>query len=204
MEAENQKAESGREHHRRAKVFKEIEEKLKQLEEKHPKSIAKARPYFEEKTLCHEQLNMQKNRIECLRQEILNVKNFYAQTLKNLEQISNEIHMKRQAKKLDTDILKGPREPGVGAELTPTYEEALSSKQFESLPDIDSELEKYDVCSNPSASVSVVSEKDENESLEDEINEFENKLKHLSIRPIEGRSEEVYISEYRLGPLARD
>lgn len=114
MEAENQKTEYGREHQRRALICKKIDDNLKQLEEKLLKFVNKSRAYFEEKSLCQEQLNTQKQRIESLKQEIIKAKNFYAQTLKNLEQISNEIHMKRGTKP-DDDILKLPREPGVGA-----------------------------------------------------------------------------------------
>lgn len=98
MEADTQKAERGREHQIKATIYKETEENLKQLEEKLQKFILKSRPYFDEKTLCQEQLNTQKQRIESIKREILKTKNFYAQTLKNLEQISNEIHLKRQGK----------------------------------------------------------------------------------------------------------
>lgn len=114
MEAENQKTEYGHEHQRKALICKQIEENLKQHEEKLHKFIQKSRTYFEEKTICQDQLNTQKHRIEALKQEIIKAKNFYAQTLKNLEQISNEIHMRRGTKP-DDDILKHPREPGVGA-----------------------------------------------------------------------------------------
>lgn len=114
MEAENQKTEYGREHQRRAQICKKIEDNLKQFEEKLHKTISKSRNYFEEKALCQEQLNTQKQRIETLKQDIIKAKNFYSQTLKNLEHISNEIHQKRGTKPED-DILKHPREPGVGA-----------------------------------------------------------------------------------------
>lgn len=98
MEADSQKAERGREHQIKATIYKETEENLKQLEEKLQKFIQKSRPYFDEKTLCQEQLNTQKQRIESIKREILKTKSFYAQTLKNLEQISNEIHLKRKGK----------------------------------------------------------------------------------------------------------
>lgn len=114
MEAENQKTEYGREHQRRAQIYKQIEENLKIHEEKLHKFVNKSRSYFEEKALCQDQLNTQKQRIEILKQEINKAKNFYAQTLKNLEQISNEIHIRRGTKP-DDDILSHPREPGVGA-----------------------------------------------------------------------------------------
>lgn len=199
MEAENQKAERGREHQRKAKIAKDLEEKLKQLEDKFQKSIVRSRPYFDEKALCQEQLNTQKRRIESLKQEIIRAKNFYAQTLKNLEQISNEIHMKRQGLKQDDDLLRGPREPGVGAELTTTFEEVPLNKNFVSLPDINSELEKYDVSS--AVSSSAVSEKDEDE-CDDNWEKINEKLKNITIRPVEGKSEDIFVSEFHIGKIA--
>nr|XP_023024733.1 SH3 domain-binding protein 5 homolog [Leptinotarsa decemlineata]XP_023024734.1 SH3 domain-binding protein 5 homolog [Leptinotarsa decemlineata] len=204
MEAENQKAECGRDHQRKALIFKEIEEKLKQQEDKLQKFIVKSRPYFDEKSLCQEQLSTQKSRIGTIKQEISKSKNFYAQTLKNLEQISNEIHLKRQGRKHDNDLLKRPREPGVGAELNYAFEETSLAKKYRSLPDISSELDKYDACSENSASIvtsSAVSERDEDEFV-DEVEEVSKKLNNLDVRPVEGKSESVFVSEFHLGALS--
>lgn len=188
MEAENQRAESGREHQRRAAIFKDLEEKLKQLEDKQAKNIIKARPYFDEKILCEEQLNTQKERIEAIRKDITKTKNFYAQTLKNLEQISNEIHMMRSSKNMD--ILKGPREPGVGAASASTSEEG---ETMPSLPDINLELDKCEILSTCTSSA--VSEKDEHELLDEEreLETVERKLRDL--RSADGGEEQVYVSE---------
>ncbi|XP_012528141.1 SH3 domain-binding protein 5 homolog [Monomorium pharaonis] len=114
MDAENQKAECGREHHRRAMLFHEAEKKLLQLEEKHRNAIIKARPYFELKTQCDQMLATQKERVEYLQQAVKEAKRNYATSLRTLEEISNQIHQQRR----DYDIVaNGPREPGVGAEL---------------------------------------------------------------------------------------
>ncbi|XP_014487186.1 PREDICTED: uncharacterized protein LOC106750977 [Dinoponera quadriceps] len=114
MDADNQKAECGREHHRRAMLFHDAEKKLVQLEEKHRRSIIKARPYFEVKTQCDQMLATQKERVEHLQQTVKEAKRNYATSLRTLEEISNQIHQQRR----DYDIVvNGPREPGVGAEL---------------------------------------------------------------------------------------
>ncbi|XP_011637355.1 uncharacterized protein LOC105427359 [Pogonomyrmex barbatus] len=114
MDAENQKAECGREHHRRAMLFHDAEKKLLQLEEKHRNAIIKARPYFEVKTQCDQMLATQKERVEYLQQAVKESKCNYATSLRTLEEISNQIHQQRR----DYDIVaNGPREPGVGAEL---------------------------------------------------------------------------------------
>lgn len=113
MDAENQKAECGREHHRRAMLFHDAEKKLLQLEEKHRRSIIKARPYFEVKAQCDQMLATQKERVEYLQQTVKEVKRNYATSLRTLESISNQIHQQRK----DDIVANGPREPGVGAEL---------------------------------------------------------------------------------------
>ncbi|XP_024875554.1 SH3 domain-binding protein 5 homolog [Temnothorax curvispinosus] len=114
MDADNQKAECGREHHRRAMLFHDAEKRLLQLEEKHRNAIIKARSYFEVKTQCDQMLATQKDRVEYLQQAVKEAKRNYATSLRTLEEISNQIHQQRR----DYDIVaKGPREPGVGAEL---------------------------------------------------------------------------------------
>lgn len=159
--------------------------------------IIKSRPYFDEKFLCQEQLNTQKERIESIKKEINKAKNLYSQTLKQLEQISNEIHMKR--KTLDpSDILSMPREPGVGAELN------SDTKTHHSLPDFNLELEKCDFRSLGSLSgtcSSAVSEKDETEDFDEDLNELKQKFKELAVRPVDGgegkSTDEVWESELK-------
>lgn len=84
----------------------------------------KSRPYFEEKSLCNEQLANQKERVEVLQAQVAAVKGAYAASLKELERISEEIHCKRNKNKQaesEQEPPCGPREPGVGAELEPVF-----------------------------------------------------------------------------------
>ena len=95
---------------------------VQQLEQRLRRSITKSRPYFDEKSLCQGQLATQKERVESLQRSVAKVKNEYAESLKELERISEEIHYKRGSgclRKLTDDLVppQGPREPGVGAEL---------------------------------------------------------------------------------------
>lgn len=204
MEAETQKAERGREHQIKASIYKETEENLKQLEEKLQKFIIKSRPYFDEKALCQDQLNTQKQRIESIKQEIIKTKNFYSQTLKNLEKISNEIHMKRQGKQTENDLLTRPREPGVGAELNTAFEETPTrrAKHMSSLPDITAELDRCEICSVATTS-SAVSEKDSTENIYADLEEVKAILRDMNVRPenAEGKNDEVYISELHIGKI---
>lgn len=123
-DAETKKAESGREHHKRAMLFHAAEQKVQQLEQRFHRQIIKSRPYFEEKSLCNEQLASQKERVEVLQTQVAAVKGAYAASLKELERISEEIHCKRNKNKQAESELEppcGPREPGVGAELEPVF-----------------------------------------------------------------------------------
>lgn len=176
------------------------------LEEQLRRLIIKSRPYFDEKALCQEQLNTQKDRIDTLKKDICKVKTSYAQSLKELEQISNEIHMKRKGlnlNDLEKEMLTRPREPGVGAELTNPDE--CSGYKHSSLPDFNVELDKCELRSIGSYSEttsSAVSEKDENEVLEeDSLDDLKMKVKELAVRPIEGgegkSSDSVWESELK-------
>lgn len=87
---------------------------MQQIEERQRRNIQKSRPYFEEKQLCQEQLETQKERIHELELQIRSTKASYAMSLKNLEKISEEIHRTRGTN-LKVTTPTGPREPGVGA-----------------------------------------------------------------------------------------
>nr|CAD7587224.1 unnamed protein product [Timema genevievae] len=122
-DAEDQKSESGREHQKRAILFNAAEQKVQQLEQRLRRNIAKSRPYFDEKVVCQGQLAAQKDRVEALQRTVAITKSSYSNSLKELERISEEIHLKRRILKEslsdveDSELLRGPREPGVGAEL---------------------------------------------------------------------------------------
>ncbi|KAG7175652.1 SH3 domain-binding protein 5-like [Homarus americanus] len=145
--AEAQKAASEREHMRRASVFQQAEQRVQQLQRGLRSSINKSLVYFDEKNNIQSQLENQKDKVQQLQRAISASKTSYAQSLRSLEQISEEIHQQRRCRL--------PREPGVGAELTPpeAYWETLREK-----------LEKLQV-SNPDVMPSAEGEEDESLSL---------------------------------------
>ena len=96
MDAENEKAACGREHHRRAMLFHDAEKKVQELEEKHRRSIIRARPYFEMRAQCDQMMATQKERVEYLQKKVKNAKRAYASSLSTLEEISNQIHERRR------------------------------------------------------------------------------------------------------------
>jgi hypothetical protein len=77
-------------------------------------SIQKSRPYFEEKQICQEQLQTQKERIQQIQGMLQKAKSNYAASLKSLEMISESIHKKRGD--LSCISYLGKKESGVGAE----------------------------------------------------------------------------------------
>jgi len=108
MEAENQRTASEKEHQRSAAVFAAAKEKFQNLEKNLKSAIQKSRPYFEQKEEFQMKLMAQKQKVELLQRTVAQAKLNYADTLKTLEAISEQIHEKRAALR--------PREPGVGAE----------------------------------------------------------------------------------------
>lgn len=130
--------------------------------------------------MCQEQLNTQKDRVNSLKSDISKVKKGYADSLKNLEQISNEIHKKRSGLS-DEDILKHPREPGVGAELT--------DMNNDKLPDFNLELDKCEIRSLGSFSETTSSVLSEHDDIEYNDECSTNMEKEFMIRPVDGGGE---------------
>lgn len=135
----------------------------------------KSRPYFEEKQICQDQLNTQKERIQQLQSLLQKAKSNYATSLKNLELISESIHKKRG------DLFEAPpagvREPGVGAE---SHEIPAEPQNLEfNLDDVELDSRTH----SRSASQSRSRPSDVNES---EVEALRMKVKSLAVRPIEG------------------
>uniref|UniRef100_A0A8D8RI98 SH3 domain-binding protein 5 homolog n=1 Tax=Cacopsylla melanoneura TaxID=428564 RepID=A0A8D8RI98_9HEMI len=145
-DAENAKSESGREHQKKATLFHAAETKVQLLEQRLKRNIVKSRPYFEEKALCEGQLNTQKARVLQLRELVKAAKANYAASLRRLEDISEEIHTRRRRESM-CDSPPGPREPGVGAELSclPPLELPSPPEDTHSYLDVDFDLDKCDV-----------------------------------------------------------
>lgn len=143
------------------------------IEQKFKSNIAKSRPYFEEKQICQDQLNTQKERIQQLQSLLQTAKSNYATSLKNLELISESIHKRRG------DLFEAPpagvREPGVGAE---SHEIAAEQQSLEfNLDDVEIDSRTH----SRSASQARPSE-----VIESDLEALRMKVKSLAVRPIEG------------------
>ncbi|XP_063217754.1 uncharacterized protein LOC134528243 [Bacillus rossius redtenbacheri] len=75
-------------------------------------------PYFEMKAQFNQVLEEQKKRVKSLEQQVGQAKMSYAEALRNLEQISDEIHRARKGDNLSVSRPEtlGTRRPGVGAD----------------------------------------------------------------------------------------
>ena len=73
-----------------------------------------SRPYFELKARFNQTLDDQKRQVQLIEETIVMTKQGYADSLRQLEKISEEIHERRKKRKE-----LGVREAGVGAECPP-------------------------------------------------------------------------------------
>ena len=128
--AESAKSKSSLEHQAKTQLMKRAESRLNEMEKSLRRHINRARRYFDEKKRYDEMLNFQKERILMMEKLLHHIKESYANSLKNLERISEEIHEKRalMARKNSVESVgtpRGPREPGVGAEVAPKMAEEV-------------------------------------------------------------------------------
>jgi len=98
MDAEKQRTASEKEHLARCAFLTESERTVKKLEKKLSRHIDKSKPYFEQKDIFNKALASEKARIQALQTKICNTKAQYAQSLRNLEEISESIHARRKIK----------------------------------------------------------------------------------------------------------
>lgn len=204
MDAEKQKADCHAEHQRRTRIFHAAEQKVQQLEERFRRSITKSRPYFEEKQICQDQLQTQKNRIEELQQQVQAAKNTYASALRNLERISDDIHRQRgDYPQLLNTPPPGPREPGVGAELN-----SPTSTTMPSLPDYHMELDKCDYPSIAGSQMSLSGQSEKSSETASTSNNLNKNAPLASLVNMEDseieEEDDVVIKQHCASPNAED
>ncbi|XP_068083689.1 uro-adherence factor A isoform X2 [Anabrus simplex] len=155
-ESERERTLSEMEHRRTSQTYHRAEMRVQQLQKELKRAIAKSSlnarrsmlqinslayqhqlqllPYFEMKAHFNQLLEDQKKRVKSLEQQVGHAKMSYAEALRNLEQISDEIHRTRKYDGGGDDPL-GARGAGVGAEsplpLTASSPEASSDNPGE-------------------------------------------------------------------------
>ncbi|XP_032997355.1 SH3 domain-binding protein 5-like isoform X2 [Lacerta agilis] len=148
-EAEEERLRSEREHQRVTQLCQQAEAKVQSLQKSLKRVIVKSKPYFELKAQFNQILEEHKARVTSLEQQVGQAKMRYSVALRNLEQISEQIHARRLQR------LVGRRASPVGAEASPALlygaaalppEPAASSDTLSvlSFQTIASDLQKFD------------------------------------------------------------
>ncbi|KAM4580022.1 SH3-binding domain protein 5-like, a [Odontesthes bonariensis] len=112
-EAEEERLRSEREHMRVTHACQEAEARVQMLQKSLKRVIVKSKPYFELKAQFNHILEEHKTKVLQLEQQVSKVKTRYSIALRNLEQISEQIHAQRGG---GPASVCGGRSPPVGAE----------------------------------------------------------------------------------------
>ncbi|CAG02738.1 unnamed protein product, partial [Tetraodon nigroviridis] len=117
-EAEEERLRSEREHMRVTHACQEAEARVQMLQKSLKRAIMKSKPYFELKAQFNQILEENKARVLQLEQQVAKVKTRYSIALRNLEQISEQIHAQRERDRAQggRPTVCGGRSPPVGAE----------------------------------------------------------------------------------------
>uniref|UniRef100_A0A672G8U5 SH3 domain-binding protein 5 n=1 Tax=Salarias fasciatus TaxID=181472 RepID=A0A672G8U5_SALFA len=111
-EAEEERLRSEREHQRVTQLCQEAEAQVQTLQKTLKKLILKSKPYFELKAQFNHILEEHKSKVVQLEEQVSGVKTQYSVALRNLEQISEQIHAQRGR----SGAIRGGRSSPVGAE----------------------------------------------------------------------------------------
>ncbi|XP_072249627.1 SH3-binding domain protein 5-like, a [Leuresthes tenuis] len=124
-EAEEERLRSEREHMRVTHACQEAEARVQMLQKSLKRAILKSKPYFELKAQFNYILEEHKTKVLQLEQQVSKVKTRYSIALRNLEQISEQIHAQRGGGPAGggRPTVCGGRSPPVGAEADARVQE---------------------------------------------------------------------------------
>ncbi|XP_078035245.1 uncharacterized protein LOC144469159 isoform X2 [Augochlora pura] len=108
-ESEHERALSEAEHRHTTALYHKAEHEVQSLQRDLKRAIAKSRPYYEMKAHFNQMLEEQKFRVSALERSVGDAKMTYAEALRNLEKISDEIHRTRRYDGTD-DLSKHSRD----------------------------------------------------------------------------------------------
>ncbi|NWQ71514.1 3BP5L protein, partial [Neopipo cinnamomea] len=150
-EAEEERVRSEREHQRVTRLCQEAEAEVQALQKSLKRVILRSKPYFELKAQFNQILEEHKSKVTSLESRVSQAKTRYSVALRNLEQISEQIHARRLQRLLQR------RESPVGAESSPRHSSPESrgadlgaecpagdSLSVLSLQTVASDLQKFD------------------------------------------------------------
>ena len=123
-ESEKERNASADDHKKKYAAYDAAERRLQQIAKTMKRTIRRTKPYFELKASFNQRLDDQKRQVEVIEETIVMTKRGYADSLKQLEKISEEIH--------DQRLSLGIRGEGVGAEAEVQVEGASKSSSSSS------------------------------------------------------------------------
>ncbi|XP_050775735.1 SH3 domain-binding protein 5-like isoform X2 [Gopherus flavomarginatus] len=140
-EAEEERMHSEREHQRVTRLCQQAEAKVQSLQKSLKRVIVKSKPYFELKAQFNQILEEHKAKVTGLEQRVSQAKMRYSVALRNLEQISEQIHARRLQRFIQRRASPVGAEAGagLGAECPP-----MDTLSMLSLQTIASDLQKFD------------------------------------------------------------
>ncbi|XP_030390688.1 SH3 domain-binding protein 5-like isoform X2 [Gopherus evgoodei] len=140
-EAEEERMHSEREHQRVTRLCQQAEAKVQSLQKSLKRVIVKSKPYFELKAQFNQILEEHKAKVTGLEQRVSQAKMRYSVALRNLEQISEQIHARRLQHFIQRRASPVGAEAGagLGTECPPTDTLSMLSLQT-----IASDLQKFD------------------------------------------------------------
>uniref|UniRef100_A0A8B9V510 SH3 domain-binding protein 5 n=1 Tax=Anas zonorhyncha TaxID=75864 RepID=A0A8B9V510_9AVES len=115
-EAEEERQRSEREHQRVTRLCQEAEARVQALQKALRRAILKSKPYFELKAHFNQILEEHKAAVTALEARVARAKTRYAVALRNLEQISEQIHARRLQR---LGLRRGGRRGAAGGRGTP-------------------------------------------------------------------------------------
>lgn len=114
-DSEAERNASAAEHRAKSLAYSHAESRVQDLQKSLKRNINKSKPYFELKARFNQILDDQKRQVQVIEETIAMTKEGYADSLKELERISEDIHQRRAARQKSRKHL-GVRTQGVGAE----------------------------------------------------------------------------------------
>ncbi|XP_011861474.1 PREDICTED: uncharacterized protein LOC105558416 isoform X2 [Vollenhovia emeryi] len=114
-ESEHERALSEAEHRHTTALYHKAEHEVQRLQRELKRAIAKSRPYYEMKAHFNQMLEEQKMKVSALERSVGEAKASYAEALRNLEKISDEIHRTRRydgTDEYDKSARDAPDRPG--------------------------------------------------------------------------------------------
>lgn len=164
-EADKDRRRSQALHEKATKKYEFLEKKLQMLKKKNKNSVAKTKRYFELKELHELDLQKKQRKVDELQRKIDNSKRSYSQSLKNLEQISSEIHEKRRQNKISMNILEDHSGDIVDGELVsnPLNLRPAGLHEYDDIEALEADLDDFDLEEDDEDELSSESESEEEE-----------------------------------------